>query len=75
MLHTLTIAAERRRGLRERLAPGRLLPMPGALNSLSVRLIQESGFEAVYLSRDVAAKGASHQPRPPVRQARSRALN
>ncbi|MGW4514497.1 methylisocitrate lyase [Streptomyces sp. NPDC004393] len=50
MLHTRTTPAERRRALRERLATGRLLPMPGALNPLSVRLIQDTGFEAAYLS-------------------------
>lgn len=55
MLHTRTTAAERRRALRDRLATGRLLPMPGALNPLSARLIQETGFEAAYLSGAVLA--------------------
>ncbi|MFG2222427.1 methylisocitrate lyase [Streptomyces sp. NPDC048644] len=55
MLHTRTTPAERRRALRERLATGRLLTMPGALNPLSARLIQDTGFEAAYLSGAVLA--------------------
>ncbi|MFF9315585.1 methylisocitrate lyase [Streptomyces sp. NPDC014748] len=55
MLHTRTTPAERRRALRERLAEDRLLPMPGALNPLSARLIQDTGFEAAYLSGAVLA--------------------
>ncbi|AJC60654.1 methylisocitrate lyase [Streptomyces sp. 769] len=55
MLHTRTTPAERRRALRARLATGRLLAMPGALNPLSARLIQDTGFEAAYLSGAVLA--------------------
>ncbi|MER7972455.1 methylisocitrate lyase [Streptomyces sp. NPDC096080] len=55
MLHTRTTPAERRRALRAGLASGRLLRMPGALNPLSARLIQETGFDAVYLSGAVLA--------------------
>ncbi|MEV6670994.1 methylisocitrate lyase [Streptomyces sp. NPDC051162] len=55
MLHTRTTPAERRRTLRERLATGRLLLMPGTLNPLSARLIQDTGFEAAYLSGAVLA--------------------
>ncbi|MET7530744.1 methylisocitrate lyase [Streptomyces goshikiensis] len=55
MLHTRTTPAGRRRALRERLASGRLLRMPGAINPYSARLIQEAGFEAVYLSGAVLA--------------------
>ncbi|QTA35730.1 methylisocitrate lyase [Streptomyces sp. CA-256286] len=50
MLHTRTTPAGRRRIFREQLASGRLLRMPGAINPYSARLIQEAGFEAVYLS-------------------------
>jgi methylisocitrate lyase len=50
MLHTRTTPARRRRDFRERLASGRLLRMPGALNPLSARLIQETGFDGVYVS-------------------------
>jgi methylisocitrate lyase len=50
MLHTRTTPADRRRVLREQLASGRLLRVPGAVNPLSARLIQEHGFDAVYLS-------------------------
>ena len=50
MLHTRTTPAERRRQLRDGLASGRLLRVPGAVNPFTARLIQESGFDAVYLS-------------------------
>ncbi|MFD3976252.1 methylisocitrate lyase [Streptomyces cyaneofuscatus] len=55
MLHTRTTPAERRRSFREQLASGRLVRMPGAVNPYSARLIQEAGFEAVYLSGAVLA--------------------
>ncbi|WP_199785528.1 methylisocitrate lyase [Streptomyces sp. Tu 6176] len=55
LLHTRTTPAQRRRALRERLASGRLLAVPGALNPLSARLIQDTGFEAAYLSGAVLA--------------------
>ncbi|MFC7862482.1 methylisocitrate lyase [Streptomyces murinus] len=55
MLHTRTTPAERRRALRGRLEEDRLLMMPGALNPLSARLIQDTGFEAAYLSGAVLA--------------------
>ncbi|MFI9271247.1 methylisocitrate lyase [Kitasatospora sp. NPDC052896] len=55
MLHTRTTASQRRRALRERLATGRLLAVPGAINPLSARLIQDTGFEAAYLSGAVLA--------------------
>ncbi|MFE3938181.1 methylisocitrate lyase [Streptomyces goshikiensis] len=45
----------RRRAERARLASGRLLRMPGAISPYSARLIQEAGFEAVYLSGAVLA--------------------
>ncbi|MDT0472163.1 methylisocitrate lyase [Streptomyces sp. DSM 41014] len=53
--HTRTTPAERRRALREQLASGRLLRMPGAINPLTARLIQDTGFDAVYLSGAVLA--------------------
>ncbi|NEA15385.1 methylisocitrate lyase [Streptomyces halstedii] len=55
MLHTTTTPAERRRTFREQLASGRLLRMPGAINPLSARLIQDTGFDAAYLSGAVLA--------------------
>ncbi|MXG29076.1 methylisocitrate lyase [Streptomyces sp. YIM 132580] len=55
MLHTRTTPAGRRRAFREQLASGRLARMPGAVNPYSARLIQEAGFEAVYLSGAVLA--------------------
>ncbi|MFC5913764.1 methylisocitrate lyase [Streptomyces pulveraceus] len=55
MPHTRTTPAERRRAFREQLASGRLLRIPGAINPLSARLIQDTGFDAVYLSGAVLA--------------------
>ncbi|WP_432061071.1 methylisocitrate lyase [Streptomyces sp. S1] len=55
VLHTRTTPAERRRAFREALASGRLLRMPGAVNPYSARLIQDAGFDAVYLSGAVLA--------------------
>ncbi|MEV6723750.1 methylisocitrate lyase [Streptomyces xanthochromogenes] len=55
MPQTRTTPTGRRRALREGLASGRLLRMPGAVNPYTARLIQEHGFEAVYLSGAVLA--------------------
>lgn len=55
LLHTRTTSADRRRAFREQLASGRLLRVPGAINPLSARLIQDTGFDAVYLSGAVLA--------------------
>ncbi len=50
MLYSQVPAAEKRRLLRERLATGELLRLPGAFNPLSARLIERKGFEGVYIS-------------------------
>lgn len=50
MLYSKTPPAEKRRILRERLAAGELLRFPGAFNPLSARLIEQKGFEGVYIS-------------------------
>ncbi|MBZ2197354.1 methylisocitrate lyase [Occultella gossypii] len=50
MLHAPTSASEKRRRLREALAGPDLLRLPGAFNPLSARLIEEKGFEGVYIS-------------------------
>lgn len=50
MLYSTTTPAEKRRLFRERLASGELLRFPGAFNPLSARLIEEKGFEGVYIS-------------------------
>ncbi|MET0672205.1 MAG: methylisocitrate lyase [Microbacterium pygmaeum] len=50
MLYSTVSAAEKRRLLRERLAGGELLRFPGAFNPLSARLIEQKGFEGVYIS-------------------------
>lgn len=55
MLYATATAAEKRRALRERLATGELLRVPGAFNPLSARLIERAGFEGVYVSGAVIA--------------------
>ncbi|MGO1173870.1 MAG: isocitrate lyase/PEP mutase family protein, partial [Actinomycetaceae bacterium] len=55
MLHAPTSAADKRRNLRERLASGRIQVLPGAFNPLSARLIEDKGFDGVYVSGAVLA--------------------
>lgn len=55
MLYAKTTPAEKRRIFRERLASGELLQFPGAFNPLSAKLIQEKGFDGVYISGAVIA--------------------
>jgi methylisocitrate lyase len=55
MLYAKTTPAEKRRIFRERLASGELLQFPGAFNPLSAKLIQEKGFDGVYISGAVLA--------------------
>jgi methylisocitrate lyase len=50
MLHAGTSAADKRAGFREALASDRLLVLPGAFNPLSARLIEDKGFDGVYIS-------------------------
>ena len=55
MLYAPTSPAEKRKAFRERLASGELLRFPGAFNPLSARLIEQKGFEGVYISGAVLA--------------------
>jgi methylisocitrate lyase len=55
MLYTTTTPAEKRANLRAALATGKLLRFPGAFNPLSAKLIQDRGFEGVYISGAVIA--------------------
>lgn len=50
MLYATTPAHEKRRAFRARLGSGELLRFPGAFNPLSARLIEQKGFEGVYIS-------------------------
>ncbi|WP_225753433.1 methylisocitrate lyase [Actinotalea sp. Marseille-Q4924] len=50
MLYATTTAEAKRADLRRRLAGDELLRFPGAFNPLSARLIQDKGFEGVYIS-------------------------
>jgi methylisocitrate lyase len=55
MLYSRIPAAEKRANFRARLATGELLRFPGAFNPLSANLIQQKGFEGVYISGAVIA--------------------
>ncbi len=50
MLYTTRTPGQKRRSLRQSLAAGELLQFPGAFNPLSARLIQDKGFDGVYVS-------------------------
>jgi methylisocitrate lyase len=50
MLYPTPSAAEKRRVFRNKLATGELLRVPGAFNPLSAKMIEEKGFDAVYIS-------------------------
>lgn len=50
MLHSTLTASAKRAAFRARLASGELIRMPGAFNPLSAMLIQQKGFEGVYIS-------------------------
>ncbi|MCS6711673.1 methylisocitrate lyase [Brachybacterium sp. EF45031] len=55
MLHTTRTPTEKRLALREGLTSGTLQRFPGAFTPLSAPLIQELGFEGVYISGAVMA--------------------
>ena len=55
MLYSETTPAQKRANLRAALATGELQRFPGAFNPLSTRLIEEKGFEGVYISGAVLA--------------------
>ena len=50
MLHAASTPADKRARLRAMLDAGQLVRMPGAFNPLSARLIEDKGFEGVYVS-------------------------
>jgi methylisocitrate lyase len=55
MLYSTITPAQKRANLRAALATGTLLRFPGAFNPLSSRLIEDKGFEGVYISGAVIA--------------------
>src|SRR3954467_7988085 len=55
MLYSATTPEQKRRTLRESLASGEIQQFPGAFNPLSAKLIQEKGFDGVYISGAVLA--------------------
>lgn len=55
MLYSTTSAAEKRIAFRQMLASGKLVQFPGAFNPLSAKLIQDKGFDGVYISGAVIA--------------------
>ncbi len=79
MLYSTLSPADKRAAFRARLATGELLRMPGAFNPLSAKLIQDKGFEGVYISGAVLSAdlglpdiGLTTSPRWPVAASRSR---
>ncbi len=50
MLYAKTPAAAKREAFRNRLSSGELMRIPGAFNPLSARLIEQQGFDGVYIS-------------------------
>jgi methylisocitrate lyase len=50
MLYSHATPSDKRAALRARLAAGELLQLPGAFNPLSARLIEDKGFDGVYVS-------------------------
>jgi methylisocitrate lyase len=55
MLYAIGTPSERRAALGAELASGRLLRFPGAFNPLSAKLIEDKGFDGVYISGAVIA--------------------
>ena len=55
MLYTTVTPAQKRERFRELLAAPEIAQFPGAFTPLSTKLIQEQGFEGVYISGGVLA--------------------
>jgi methylisocitrate lyase len=55
MLHTTVTPSQKRQAFRAGLASGRIQRFPGAFTPLTAPLIQEKGFEGVYISGGVMA--------------------
>jgi methylisocitrate lyase len=55
MLYSSLTPAEKRATFRTALSSGRLQLVPGAFNPLSAKLIQDKGFDGVYISGAVIA--------------------
>ncbi len=55
MLSTSTTPSQRRQAFRTGLASGRLQVLPGAFTPLSIRLIEDKGFDGAYISGAVMA--------------------
>jgi methylisocitrate lyase len=55
MLEAHASPADKRRAFRRRLASGDLLVLPGAMNPLSAMLIEEHGFDGIYVSGAVVS--------------------
>ena len=50
MLFGTKTAAEKRADFRKELATGKLLQMPGAHEPLVARIVEEQGFDGIYIS-------------------------
>ncbi|WFR72197.1 methylisocitrate lyase [Prescottella defluvii] len=57
LIAATTSAADKRKALRDGLASGKIQRLPGAINPLTAKLIQEIGFEGVYVSGGAFSAG------------------
>ncbi len=55
MLHSNLTAAEKRKHFKTAINSGKILQFPGAFNAVSAQLIQDHGFDGVYISGAVIA--------------------
>jgi methylisocitrate lyase len=55
MLHSNLTAAEKRKNFKTAINSGKILQFPGAFNAVSAQLIQDHGFDGVYISGAVIA--------------------
>jgi methylisocitrate lyase len=55
MLHSNLTAAEKRKHFKTSINSGKILQFPGAFNAVSAQLIQDHGFDGVYISGAVIA--------------------
>ncbi|MEY3971823.1 MAG: hypothetical protein RLY84_216 [Actinomycetota bacterium] len=55
MLHSNLTAAEKRKHCKTAINSGKILQFPGAFNAVSAKLIQDHGFDGVYISGAVIA--------------------
>jgi len=55
-------ASDKPKTLRQLIARGKAIPVPGAFNAITAKLVEEAGFEAVYISGAGIANGVAAYP-------------